>query len=503
MDEVGWTASLDLARSPGFPVLAKVMTVLGKERLGGYLVGGYIRDILLQRPTADIDIALVELDLNRLRDLAGEMNGSFVLLDEFNKVARVVLREDGGRQWNVDFSALRGTIEDDLRERDFTINSLAAPLETVPAGQTVVPVIDPLGGRADMGRRMVRAVSDRVFSDDPGRLLRAIRFAAELDFAIDAHTEALVREHAGLLSGVSGERVRFELVRVLEAPGTYFWLRYMDKVGLLGVLFPELNESRNVEQPKEHHWDVFNHSLETVRTAEQLLAGAGRDSDDIVSAVPWTPGIRAHFKRATDTGASRTALLKLAALFHDVAKPRTRTREGERWRFLGHQVEGARLAEGVMQRLRFSRRETETVVAEIRHHMRPGQLHHEGLLPTRRAIYRYFRDTGSVALDTLFLSLADHLAARGPGLDRQEWEGHVRTVDYLVQQKEAGEKTVSPPRLIDGHDLIKVLGMRPGPDLGKILEEVREAQASGEVRTREEALVFARNLVSSPPAGED
>ncbi len=488
--------SVDLRNSPGFPILVKVMAILKAKKLEGYLVGGYLRDILLDRPTADIDVAIAGLELDPARQIANELDGKFVLLDELHKIARIVLKQDGDQQWHLDLTALRGDVEQDLAKRDFTINSLAAPLGAGSPSAGLLPLIDPLGGMKDLNSRTIRASSAEAFRADPVRLLRAIRFATELGFEIEPGAEELIKDDASRLHRASPERLRTELVRILEVPRTSFWFRYMDKVGLLGVLFPELNESRNVEQPKEHYWDVFNHSLETVGAAERLLTPEPqRAKDDLLASVPWSADISSYFSRSREGGSSRAALLKLAALLHDVAKPRTRTREGARWRFLGHAQEGAATVEVILENLRFSGREIETVTAEVRHHLRPGQLHHQGLLPTRRAIYRYYRDTGDVALDTLFLSLADHLAARGPSLDRQDWENHCQVVSYLLEQRKDEEKIVSPPRLIDGHDLMAVLGMQPGPEIGRILEEVREAQASGEVTSRDEALAFARKRI--------
>ncbi|MBI4333004.1 MAG: HD domain-containing protein [Chloroflexi bacterium] len=484
--------TVNLANSPGFPVLARAMTGLAERGILAYLVGGFIRDTLLKRHTADIDLALPELELDTVRLLADELGGSFVTLDEFNKIARIVLPWKDGRTWNLDFSSLRGAIEDDLRERDFTLNAMAAPCQPSLAGAGVFPLIDPLGGVRDLEDRTVRVVSDRVFGADPARLLRAIRFAAELNFTIEEHTGRLIRQHAHLLKAVAGERIRVELIAIIKAPGTYSWLTYMDKVGLLAVLFPELNESRNVEQPKEHYWDVFNHSLQTVAAVERLLTpGPVRSRDEILSPVPWSADIESHFSGPSAGAAPRGALLKLAGLLHDIAKPRTRTREGDRWRFLGHAKEGAATVETILQRLRFSRREINIVVAEVQHHLRPGQMGPDGL-PSRRAIYRFFRDTGEVALDTLFLSLADHLASRGPELDKHGWEENARTVAYILKEREKTASTVSPPKLVDGHDLMRLFGMKPGRELGGVLEEIREAQAAGEITIREEALAFVR-----------
>jgi poly(A) polymerase len=207
--------------------------------------------------------------------------------------------------------------------------------------------------------------------------------------------------------------------------------------------------------------------------------------------------LKEHFEEEVSSGHKRKTLLKLAALLHDVAKPETKAiDEKGKMRFLGHAREGTAIVSDIMGRLRFSAREQEMVEKMVAHHLRPGQMVGEGL-PTRRAIYRYFRDTGDAGIDTIFLNLADHLAARGPQLDVEEWRGHARQMAYVLEECFREEGVVLPPRLIDGHDLIDIIGLSPGPKIGGLLEAVREAQAAGEVGTREEALSYVQERIAS------
>ena len=199
-----------------------------------------------------------------------------------------------------------------------------------------------------------------------------------------------------------------------------------------------------------------------------------------------------HFALEVSRGSTRGSLLKLAALLHDIAKPQAKAIDADgRMRFLGHAKEGAALAVNILERLRFSGKEIMLVESMIRHHLRPMQMSHDGL-PTRRAIYRYFRDTGEAGIDILFLILADHLATRGPNIDLTEWQEHAQTVEYILSQRFQEKSLVVPPKLIDGHDLINIFGLSPGPKIGQLLEAVHEAQASGELATREEALAYIR-----------
>ena len=162
---------------------------------------------------------------------------------------------------------------------------------------------------------------------------------------------------------------------------------------------------------------------------------------------------------------------------------------------MGHPRQGAPIAASILERLRFSTKEVKLVEAIVRYHLRPVQISQDKL-PTHRAIYRYFRDTGDAAIDILFFSLADHLATRGPNLDMINWQEHASLVDYLLTQLFKKESVVVPPKLISGHDLITSFNLSPGPEIGKLLEAIREAQACHEVSTKDDALAYARRLLS-------
>ncbi len=484
-------------RSKLLTPLTAVSQFLTEQKVRSYVVGGFVRDVLLGRETADIDIAVAGDALEIARKVATILGGKYVLLDEINRVGRVV-RVSGGGRWQIDFSTFEGTIEQDVARRDFTIDAMAFDLSQLTADFTGVPVIDLFGGLSDLNRGVIRVVDEAAFELDAVRLLRAVRLAAELDFSIESQTEELIRRYAHLVDDVAGERIREELLRLLAVSGRQY-LPYLDELGLLTALIPELAQMKGVEQPREHFWDVFDHTLETVAAVDFLLRQGGLEyaGDEVLAVVPWTAMLAEHFERGVSSGSTRRLMLKMAALLHDMAKPQTRTTETTgRIRFLGHGKEGAVIAAGVLERLRFSTKEVKLVETMVRHHLRPGQLSNVGL-PTSRAIYRYFRDTGEAGIDILFLSLADHLATRGPQLDPAAWQEHAQMVEYVLAQRLERQTLVLPPKLVDGHDLIDVFGLSPGPKIGGILEAVREAQAAGEVTSREEALSYIREHLLS------
>lgn len=477
------------------PPLKAVSDFLAESKLESYLVGGALRDLLLGHKTADLDIAVRGEALEITRKAAAALSGKYVALDEANGVARIVL--SGPPRWQLDITGFKGDIEMDLGRRDFTVNAMAVSLSQL--SRETPRITDPYRGLADLKRGIIRVVADDAFERDPLRLLRALRLAGELGFTIEGRTETLIQRHAHLIGQVAGERVREELLRILAIAGDGQLWEYLDRLGLVTGLFPELKMARGISQPREHHWDVLRHSLMTVAAADFLLRQGGwrYAPSTVLEVVPWSPRLKAHFETGVSHGSTRAALLKLSALLHDVAKAETRTvTESGRTRFLGHASLGAAVVSRILSRLRFSAREIKLVGAEVRHHLRPTQMSHGGL-PSRRAIYRYFRDLGEAGLDTLYLSLADHLAARGPDLDPTEWQRHNEVVDYVIKQRFAEPGPGQPPRLISGHDLMRAFGLSPGPRIGELLEAVREARAAGELSSKEEALRYAGSILAA------
>ena len=352
-----------------------------------------------------------------------------------------------------------------------------------------------------MRNGVVRSVGRSIFEADPARLLRAPRLAVQLRFEIDRETAGQIRRDCGIVTQVAPERVRDELMRLLAEPGATSSIRLLDDLGLLCILIPELAEAKGVVQPKEHHWDVFDHLVETPGQVERVMSGSGAGEGPMEGELSRFDGMPEYFAQEVSDGHTRLTLLKLAGLLHDIAKPAAKTVEPTgRIRFLGHHVEGAEVAQSTLRRLRFSGRGVELVRLMVYHHLRPGQMAQKGELPTGKAIYRYFRDVGDAAVDTLYLNMADFLAARGPLMGIEEWSEHCRATGHVLRQglEEKGPEALL--RLIDGHDIMESFSVVPGPRIGELLSLVREAQASGEVSTRKRALELVRANLRSGDA---
>jgi poly(A) polymerase len=477
-------------------ILTRTSRFLIDEGVPAYLVGGLVRDMLLGRDTADIDIAVTADALATASGAADTLGARYVRLEE--RLGRVVF-PDTGR--HIDFTTLEGGIDQDLARRDFTIDAMAFELDkALETNFDETALIDPFFGLKDLRDRKVRVVRDTVFREDAVRLLRAMRISGELGFDVAAATEDLVRRDAALIAGVAGERAREELLRLLALPGAGRRLAYLDELGLLTALFPELVPTRGVDQPVVHIWDVYQHSIQAVAALEYVLREAGWEhaGPEALAMAPWSERLGLHFEREVSRGSTRRSLLKLATLLHDVAKPQTKATDTEgRTRFIGHPQEGAAIAAVVLERLRFSNREIQFVELLVRYHLRPTQMGQEDAVPTRRAIYRYFRDLGDIGIDLLFLSLADHLATRGRTLDMEQWRQHTALTAYVLENRFAATPAATP-RLIDGDDIITIFGLGPGPRIGELLENVREARAAGEITERQQALDLVRDLLNNP-----
>jgi tRNA nucleotidyltransferase/poly(A) polymerase len=492
-------------------VIGTVRGLLAERSCEGYLVGGYVRDLLLGRDTRDLDVVVAGEALAVAQETADRLGGAFVVLDEERNTARVVLRDQGHRYY-VDFATLReGGLEPDLRARDFTINAMAFDVQDVAPD---VRILDLLGGRQDLERGAVRAVSHSVFQDDAIRLLRGVRLAAELGMEIEQDTQELMLRDAELIAGISAERVRDELCKILAVGGTEVHLRHLDRLGLLTRVLPELDRLRGLEQPQPHFEDVFAHSLTTVAGVDRVLLaveslasgknlssaegwGEGGEAQDAlrVALGPFSEPLLEHVAEELVEERGRAVLLKLAALLHDVGKASTGKTDGDdRIRFLGHARQGGLVAARALQRLRFGGREARLVRTVIQHHMRPLHLA-RGEKISRRAIHRFFRDTGGSGVDVLLLALADNLALVHQGFNVEQWQSICEVAGVLLRAYyEQFDALIAPPPLLRGNDLLETLGMEPGPGVGRVLRALSEAQAGGEVSTREEALELAKSL---------
>jgi poly(A) polymerase len=476
----------------GLSLEERVVDWLARQDMECYLVGGWVRDRLLKRPSYDLDVATAGDGLGLSRLLADYFGGEYYPLDRARGTGRVILHLDEVQRLVVDVAQFRGQdLADDLADRDFTINALAA---TAGAPDEI---IDLHGGLVDLESGLLRVVSAESIRNDPLRALRAVRQAAELGLDLAPETEAAVRQDGGGIAHISGERIRDELARLLALGHAAQHLAQLDDLGLLTTIFPELEPLRGLAQPFPHHLDVFSHSLETVRWLEELL-NAMRGFPNSAIAIPdilapFTRRIQDHLARLLSDERPSLITFKLSALLHDTGKAATCTvDEDGRVRFIGHQKDGAQIVAAVLRRLRFSSAEVRLGETIVRNHMRPLLLANQRSA-SPRAIYRYFRATGMAGVETLVHALADHLATYRPDAAHDQWPRLTALAarmlgDYWDRQAER----INPPPLVRGRDLMYECGLQPGPQIGELLEIVREAQVAKEIYSRGEALDLIR-----------
>lgn len=412
-----------------------------------WVVGGYVRDKLLDRPHPNPDVVVERGDALKLAERFAELAGADppVTFERFG-TAQVTLpghlvefvnaRAESYASDSRKPDVRPATLDEDLRRRDFTINTLLMDLEG--------KIHDPLGGRKDLEARILRTPTDplRTFADDPLRMLRAVRFASELGFELAPDLLPAMRQMKGRLAPpvISAERIADELRRMLISPRPRLSLELLDAGELLEVVLPEVAACKGVPQSGYHTHDVFGHTLLTVE----------RLPPDLV--------------------------VRLAALFHDVGKPSTATPDGA---FTGHENVGAELAKAALERLRFSQKEIETVVKLVRLHLRPVYYNSEW---SDGAVRRLARDAGPVLDRLMAMARADIAASAYPEPEK---------LDELQARIQAAlsERPSRLAPLVTGDDVMRARGIGPGPEVGRIKKRLEEAVIDGEVAPTREAVL--------------
>jgi poly(A) polymerase len=456
--------------------------VLNEIGVPAYLCGGTVRDLLLHREFRDVDVVLPEKVFATAQLFSSRIKAPYFVMDKERHVARVVC---GGGNW--DFSGFRNhTIEGDLRKRDFTINALAVLWENFYPGQKTDNLIDPYSGLQDLKAKKIRLVAADSLEEDPLRMLRAFRIQAELHFEIDSAVLQQIEKIHSKIQSVAAERITEELDRILFQPDSAKTWAAIGNSSLFGSVFPELQAMKGCEQGGYHHLDVWQHTTLAIEYFEDLLLRLDE----------FFPGhaqfLRDHLQSVVGV-LDRKRLLKWALLLHDMGKPTTRElKEPGRWRFHGHDHVGADLAEKFLKRLKFAGKDIRTVSMMVEHHLRPLNLFNQ----EERDYYRFFRAAGPEAIGIILTAYADMSSARGPLADVSRMDEYRSLMEDLIRYyREQYYPTVTMPELIKGRDLMVAFQMKPGPLIGQILKDVREAQLTGQLRTREEALEFASRLL--------
>ncbi|WP_161629912.1 CCA tRNA nucleotidyltransferase [Desulfogranum mediterraneum] len=481
--------------------LRQSLARLQQRRAGRiYLAGGTVRDLLLGRSPQDIDLT-IRADARLLaRELAALVGGTYVPLGRNEDAARVV-----HQGVTVDVSAFREgatSFRQELGRRDLTINALGCCLSPLlgqgegkgtgaGAGTGQPALIDPLGGLADLEQGRIRHAFQGAFQEDPLRLLRVYRFAASLGFTIKGATTDLVQRQRQLIAAVAPERIHHELDLIMASGRAAPTLSAMVDSGLFWELLPELRAGQGMAQPASHHLDVFGHSLEALLQMEALLASP---------SCGYAPPRESLALYGRDP--ANQLVLKWAALFHDVGKPRTHgidQARGGRITFYNHDQVGAALFAGFAERYRWSSRAQRRVARLISQHMRPFHLANvarQGPVSTKACI-RLLESLGEELAGLFLLAMADARAGQG-SLRPEEMEAELgRLYDRLeTVARENVAPVLEGEPLLTGRDLIGEFGLVPGPLFKVLLKAVTEARMEQRVVSREQALALVAELLA-------
>ena len=458
-----------LARETGMPI---------------YLVGGAVRDTLTGVFfDGDCDFAVGGRFEEVVAAFTCRVKGHAIPWD-FNQT-RIVYRTAAGGYESVDFAKFKASdIDGDLRLRDFTINAMAFDLRRFSqTGETVL--IDPLGGRQDLQNKVVRMCSSRSFDDDPLRMLRAVRFARQLGYAIDFDTFSLCTEKHALITGVSIERIKKEFFTILHLPSPAVSLRQLMQMGFIEIFLPQVAGWARVEQCVPHEHNLFAHSLLTVERLTDIL-------DNVAALCPASARrVHPYLDEVLEEGVTRRALLVCTALLHDSGKPGAVQEVDGKRHFHGHEQAGARINKAIAERLGLGRCCRRAVALVTANHMRLLQL---SLLekPTERAKLRLLHDCEDVAVEVLLLAIADMMATSSdPAYLLRLESTRVLAADLIEKAFEplCGQEN---QQLITGSDIMAELAIDAGPRIGQLLQELHRAERQGLINTRDEALAWLK-----------
>jgi len=437
-----------------------------------YLVGGYVRDVFLGKQSCDRDIIIIKDNIEEFsKNIAQKINATFIELDKNWEIYRLVLQD---KKNYIDFAkAIENSIEKDLKRRDITINSIAFNLNTNE-------FYDPNNGIDDIKNGIIKGLSEENFTDDPLRLLRVFRFQSTLGYKISPQTYKIICKHARLIEKPAKERVNTELIKLFEGKHAASTLQSMDDAGILELIFPFVKEIKTIPPNTHHHLDLIHHSLETVKQIDEIIPALPQKAQEILQETPYGT-------------VQKSAYLKLAGFMHDIGKPSTWTIDEEtgRHRFIYHDSKGAEIAPAYLKKLKFSKKQIAYIQNLIRNHIYPSNVN----LNNEKSVMKFLRKMDNDTIDVLVLAMADRLSARGPAITEEMVSQNLNQLNTILNRYLEKLDEIKPlPKLLNGNEVMKILNIKPSPQLGEILSELQAAQEDGLVTTHEEAVDFVKKI---------
>jgi len=444
------------------PVFNIIAEVAAKRQVQAFVIGGYVRDLFLKRPSADIDIVVLGNGIIFAEEVAQKLKVKVAVFKNFGtaslKYQNLELEFVGARKESYRSESRKpivedGTLEDDQNRRDFTINAMAVSLN----GENFGKLVDPFNGILDLENKLVRTPLDPAitFSDDPLRMMRAVRFAAQLGFRIDPAAFDAIKNNCERIKIVSQERVADELNNIIASPKPSVGFIYLFETGLLQLIFPQLNEMKGIEVINgQGHKDNFYHTL-------QVLDNIAENTTDV-----W---------------------LRWAAILHDIAKPATKRFEpGHGWTFHGHEDKGARMVPKIFAQLKLPLNEKMKLVQKlVQLHMRPIVLAQE--IVTDSAVRRLLFDAGEDIESLMLLCNADVTTKNEYKI--KKYRNNFELVKQKLKDVEERDRMRNWQPPVSGKDIMETFGIQAGREVGIIKSSIRDAILEGEIfNSRPEAL---------------
>lgn len=439
-----------------------------------YLVGGYLRDYFLKKTSFDCDIAIScsQNICELVKNIAEKIGATFVPLHEDFEIYRIVLDD---KKNYFDFAKIEGKdINEDLSRRDLTINAIAYDINN---GR----FIDIFNGIEDIKNKVIRAISEKNIVDDPLRIMRVFRFASVLGFKIEENTLGLIKKHSALIKKPAKERLTYELMKTFGGDNISETLLTMDKCGIIEEIFPHFKEIKKIPPNTHHHLDLFHHLVESAGQIEKVVKN---QNEEIKSYLNEEFGV-----------STRLAYLKLSAFLHDWGKPATWTIEEDtgRHRFIGHDLEGAKLIQPILKDLKFSKKQIDYISNMIKYHIYPSQLASDKNL-TDKAKLRFYNKLKDEVIDVIMLANADRNSALGKAVTKEMIAKNKRGLQALLDGYFKEQSRLKElPRLLNGYEIMEILNISKGKDLGNIIKALNNAQVEKSVTSKEEAITFVKN----------
>lgn len=449
-----------------------------------YLVGGSVRDYIMKKEIVDFDLVVLEDAACVAKEFANLKKTRCIPLDKKNKISRVVLSNSDKKKVTIDFCSLKGKdIYEDLSKRDFTMNALAVKI--VDGKVDLNHVIDPFGGIDDIKSRIIREVNENIFDEDPIRMLRAIRFMSQLRFDISDEMYGFINKNNYRIKEIPGEKISNEIFKILGSKRAYYYFSFMDKhLGMLSRIFPEIGPMKDVGKCKYHVVDAWTHSLHTMRVIEKIIYADGYFEKHLKKAY------EDHTNQIMANDHNRLQLIKLAALFHDIGKPKARwIDETGRVRFRGHEIVGEEIMADISNRLALSKKEKDFLCKIVKEHMWPLTLYKTNDV-SGRALYDLFKNFGESTLDIILIGLADIISTRQLLKPHEEMGMYKVHAEYLANNYLTRFKRLEDiSHTINGNDILENYDIEDKRIIGEILDSVKKAIFFGKISLERERIL--------------